>query len=106
MYVPPHAGILANNLLTESLSNHGYYQVKQTPVLLRHVWRPISFTLVVDYFGIGYVGRENTDHLMSALKMYYENITTDWKGKLYCSITMKWDYIERYVYISMNKYAE
>ena len=46
------------------------------------MWIPISFTLVVDDFVIGYVGRENADHMMSALKMYYENITTDWEGKL------------------------
>ena len=34
--------------------------------------RPISFTLIVDDFGIGFVRREHADHLMSALKMYYE----------------------------------
>ena len=43
-------------------------------------------------FGIGCVERERTYHLMDALKMYYENITTDWEGKLYCGITMKRDY--------------
>ena len=40
-------------------------------------------------FGIGYVGCEHADHLMSALKMYYEYITKYWEGKLYCGITMK-----------------
>ena len=55
---------------------YGYYQVKCTPVLWQHVWRPISFTLVVDYIGIVYVEQDNPDHLMSALKTFYENITT------------------------------
>ena len=49
--------------------------------LWQHFWRPISFALVVEYFGIGYVGRDRTDHLMSALKCII-NFTTDWGGKL------------------------
>ena len=51
---------------------------KKTPGLWSHVWRPISLTLEVDYFGIGYVGWEHADHLMSTLKMYNEKMTTDW----------------------------
>ena len=72
MYGLTQAGILANNLLTQSLINHRYYQVKETPGLWQHVWRPISFTSVVEYFGIGYVIWEQTDHLMSSIKIYYE----------------------------------
>ena len=53
----PQAGILANNLITHRLRNHSYYQVKLTPGLWRHLCRSISFTLVVDDFEIGYVGR-------------------------------------------------
>ena len=45
---------------------------KKTPQLWQHVWKPISFTLLVLGFGIGYIGLENADHLMSALKTYYE----------------------------------
>ena len=47
--------------------------------------------IVSGRFGVGCVERERTYHLMDALKMYYENITTDWEGKLYCGIKMKWD---------------
>ena len=32
--------------------------------------RPISFTLIVNDFGIGFVRREHADHLMSALNIY------------------------------------
>ena len=66
------AGILVNNLLATHLGHHGYYQVKHTPVLWRHVWITIPFTLLVDNIGIGYVRCEHTDHLMSALKNYYK----------------------------------
>ena len=83
MYGLPQSGIIENNLLAQRLSNDVYYQVKQTPILWQHVWILISFTLVVENFGIGYVGREHVDILMSASKMYYEKITTDWEGKLY-----------------------
>ena len=72
MYGLPQAVILAKTLLAQLLVNHGYYQVKHTPVLWEHVWRPIVFTLIIDDFGIGYVRRENADHLMSALKIYHE----------------------------------
>ena len=41
---------------------------------------------------------------MSALKMYYEKITLDWEGKLYCGITMKWNYAKSYVQILIPLY--
>ena len=72
MYGLPQAVILANNLLTQHLVNHGYYQVKHMPGFWHHVWIPISFTSVVDNLGIVYVGREHAYHPMSAFKMYYE----------------------------------
>ena len=74
MYVIPQAVILANNLLAPSLGNHGYYQVKYISGLWRNAWRPISFKVVLDYFGIGYVVWDHTDCLMSAFKMYYEKL--------------------------------
>ena len=60
-------------LLAQRLSNYLYYKVKQTPGFCKHVWRPISFTLVVENSGIGYVGREYSDHMMSALKFIIKN---------------------------------
>ena len=77
MYGLPQAIILANNLLAQRISNHGYYQVRQIPVLWIYFWIPILFKLLVDNFVIGYVGQEHADHMMSALKIYYEKITTD-----------------------------
>ena len=57
-------------------------------------------------FVIGYVGQEHADHLMSALKMYYENIRTYWEGELYCVIKIKWNYTKRYVDILMPRYKK
>ena len=60
----------------------------------------------MDDFGIDYVRQEHAYYPMSALKMYYEKITTYWEGKLYCRITMKWDYTKIYVDISIQGYVK
>ena len=41
MHGLPQSSILENNLISQRLSNHEYYQVKKTPGLWRNVWRPI-----------------------------------------------------------------
>jgi hypothetical protein len=60
----PQAGILANKLLRKRLAPHGYHECANTPGLWCHEWQPITFTLVVDNFGIKYVGKEHADHLV------------------------------------------
>jgi hypothetical protein len=60
----PQAGILANKLLQRHLLPHGYYECTNTPGLWKYETRPISFTLVVDNFGVKYVGKEHVDHLI------------------------------------------
>ena len=59
MYGLPQAGILANDRLQAHLATHGYVAAKHTPGFFTHVDRPISFTLVVDDFGVKYVGKEH-----------------------------------------------
>ena len=60
----------------------------------RHNWRPISFTLVVDDFGVKYINKADVEHLMSVLKEDYE-IDTDWEGTRYLGLTLDWDYQSR-----------
>ena len=62
-----------------------------TPGLWKHTSISISFTLVVDDFEIKYIGEENENHLLNALKKDYE-ISEDWEGKLYCGIELNWNY--------------
>ena len=52
MYGLPQAGRIANQLLVKRMRKAGYHPCQFTPGLWRHVWRPITFTLVVDDFGI------------------------------------------------------
>jgi hypothetical protein len=105
MYGLPQAGILANNLLIERLDAFGYYPVEFTPGLWRHKWRPIIFSLVVDDFGVKYMGKEHADHLVQALMTHY-TIAIDWTGETFRGITLKWDYNKRTVDLSMPGYIE
>jgi hypothetical protein len=103
IYGLPQAGALANKLLRKRLAPHGYYEVAHTPGLWRHVTRPISFTLVVDDFGVKYVGQEHAEHLIHVLQENY-TMSIDWDGKLYCGIQLDWDYDLRTLDISMPRY--
>ena len=104
IYGLPQAGKLANDLLKKRLSKEDYFKVDHTPGLFRHKWRPIWFTLVVDDFGIKYVGEEHRDHLSNILDKYYE-MEMDYNGELYCGITLDWNYEKGYVDISMPNYV-
>ena len=104
MYGLPEAGILANKLLRKHLDKHGYYKCQFIPVLYRHVWRPIMFSLVVDDFGVKCQGIQHAKHLKAALKEHYE-ISVDWKGKLFCGITLDWNYTMRHVDLSVPGYV-
>ncbi len=87
----PQAGILAQNLLEKRLNKHGYFQNKAVPGLWTHDSRPISFTLVVDNFGIKYVRKKHALHLLNILKEHYE-IAVDWTGNKFIGLTMNWDW--------------
>jgi hypothetical protein len=56
-------GLLAYELLKKRLNKHGYRQSKLVPGLWKHDTRHIQFTLVVDDFGIKYIGKEYAQHL-------------------------------------------
>ncbi len=104
MYGLPQAGLLANELLEKRLNERGYKQSKLVPGLWKHKWRPIQFTLVVDDFGVKYVGEEHALHLKETLERHYK-VTTDWTGTRYIGITMDWDYSNRQVHLSMPNYV-
>jgi hypothetical protein len=75
------------------------------PGLRKHTTRNVSFSLVVDTFGVKYVRKDNAQHLVDALATLYE-VATNWAGKLYCGLTIQWDYPERHVDIYMPGYIE
>jgi hypothetical protein len=90
MYGLKQAGLLANQLLQKRLAPFGYYPARLTPGLWLQKKRPIALSLIVDEFTVKYVGKQHADHLRKTLLRSYE-LTTDWEGKLYSSMTLHWD---------------
>ena len=105
IYSLPQGGVLANKLLRKRLAPEGFYEVPHTPGLWKHISRPIQFSLVVDDFGVKYVGKKHALFLLQVLHKYYK-ISIDWTGSLYCGITLKWNYDEHWVDISMPGYID
>ena len=72
--------MMANDLLRTRLNNTGYYETTTMPGLWRRKWRPIMFVLIVNYFGIEYVGENHLHHLRTVLAKHY-TITEDLDGE-------------------------
>eukprot|EP00804_Cyclotella_cryptica_P010880 CCRYP_008804-RA/>CCRYP_008804-RA protein AED:0.45 eAED:0.45 QI:0/-1/0/1/-1/1/1/0/112 len=61
------------------------------------------FTLIVDDFGVEYVGEQHAHHLQGVIKKHYE-LTKNWKGDLYAGINLEWNYSNRTCRLTMDKY--
>ena len=105
VYGLPQPGMLSNKLLEKRLNKAGYYQCPTTPGLWLHKWRPILFCLIVDDFGIEYVGKRHADHLRDILLKHYE-LTQDWSGSRLSGIDLTWDYTNRTCCLSINNYIK
>ena len=96
---------LSNNLLGTHINKEGYYGSATTPGLWKHTWRPIQFYLIVDDFGIEYVGGKHA-HL---LQEHYE-ISEDWRGEKFSGIDLEWKYPpthnDRTLRLSIQGYIE
>ena len=101
MYGLLQLGLLTNKLLEKQLNKHGYRQSKLVPYLWKHNWRLVQFMLVVDNFGVKYVGEEHAQHIKRTLKEN-DSVTIEWDGKQYIGITPDWDYKRRQVHISLS----
>lgn len=106
MYGLPQAGKIASDALIPVLNAAGYHQSQFTPGLFKHDTRPIAFSLVVDDFGVSYVGKEHALHLQKTLEDANYQITLDWEGTQFCGITLEWDYENGTVDLSMPGYIE
>ena len=104
MYGLPQAGLLANKLLEKRLNEHGYIQSKIIPGLWKHKEKDITFTLVVDDFGVKYIRKADAEHLLKVLKENYQT-TEDWSGRKYIGLTIDWDYKSQKVHLSMPGYV-
>jgi hypothetical protein len=103
MYGLPQAGNIAPQLLEKQLQQYGYYQSATTPGLWKHDTQLISFTLVIDSFGVKYVGKKNAQHLLDTVQQFYK-CSCNWDGERYWVLTIKWDYNRQKVHLSMPNY--
>ena len=104
-YGLPQAGILANDLLRSRLVTEGFYEAASTPGLWRHKWRPLQFCLIVDDFGVEYVGIEHFDFLLNLLKKFH-GVQFNMAGDKFTGISIQWDYPGKRCRLSMPGYIE
>ena len=79
VYLEIHKGIpglkqvgrVANDRLHICLFKFGYSPAAQTSSLWKNATKDIYFHLVVNNFGIKYVGKETADHIIQALQNLY-----------------------------------
>jgi hypothetical protein len=83
----------------------GYRPTEHTHGLWKHKTRPVWFLLVVDAFGIKYIGRENAEHLMTSIKKNYA-ISRDWTGSAHCGLKLDWGYTNGTFDLSMHGYIK
>jgi len=99
------SGKIAHDDLVGHLKQYGYEKTQRTEGLFIHKTRDISFTLVVDDFGIKYTNKTDVEHLIKCLEDKY-TMKVDYDAKQYVGITLKWDYIKRELVCSMDGYIE
>ena len=83
----------------------GYYEALTTPGLWKHKWRPIQFCLLVDDFGVEYVGLEHFNHLLTLLKKYH-GVQINMAGNKFAGMSIEWDYNARKCQISIPGYID
>lgn len=104
MYGLPQAGKLAQDRLCAHLAGFGYVQDTSVPCLFNHESNGITFTLVVDDFGVKYHSSVAAEHLIACIKILYK-LKVDWTGSKYLGITIAFDSVERTVTLSMPGYV-
>ena len=72
--------------------------------LWHHFFHPIHFTLIVDNFGIKFVGKSHANHLIKSLCQYYK-VEVDWTGSRYAGIHLNWDFKNQHVNILMSGFV-
>ena len=95
-----HTGGLASDYPTKNLARNGYALVKHTPSLWHHHMSDLMSSLVFNNFVIKYTCKEDADHLLNSLQEDCK-ITEEWAGEKYLGRTLKWDYINRNLRVSI-----
>jgi hypothetical protein len=102
-YGLPQVGILANDLLQSLLNAKGFYEAASTPGLWRHKWRPNQLCLIINNFGVEYVGLEHFAYLLDILKKFH-GVQYNMAGYKFAGMDMEWNYASCRCRISMPGY--
>jgi len=90
----PHARKIAYDKLVTYLKLYGYKLSRFTPGLWTNLRTGLTFTLMVEDFGIKFTAKSQVQHLINALEKKYK-VTIDWTGNQYIRVTLDWNYIKR-----------
>ena len=104
MYGLPQAGLLAQQRLIKHLATSGYHEDPFVPCLFKHVSNGVTFTLVVDDFGVKFHRRPSAEHLITCLEELYE-VKVNWTGQKYLGLNIDLDRVGRSVTLSMPGYV-
>ena len=92
-------------MLAKILNKEEYYQAKHTKGLWLHKTKNISFTLVVDNFGVKYMQKQDVKELIKILEKTYP-CKCDWKGDWYIEVNLDWDSQKRTFKTFMRGYVK
>ena len=98
------AALLAYNIFIKNLKEDGYHPIPHMDSYCKHDRYPTTFCLCVDDFGVKYFCKTKLNHLINSLLKNYK-ISTDYSGTNYCGLTIKWNYEQGYVDISIRDYV-
>ncbi len=104
-YGLPQAVILAKDLLWGRLEKEGYYKAATTLGLWKNKWQPIQFCLIIDDFGVEYMGIEHFNHLLLVLQRYCQ-VQTNMAGNKIAGLDVQWDFPSKQVRIDMRLYVK
>jgi hypothetical protein len=99
----PQAGLLSQQRLIKHLAKHGYHQDPNVPCLFSNASKSVTFTLVVDDFGVKCTRLEDAEHLQHVLEELYE-VKVNWSGSKYLGFTITFDDEAQTVSLSMPDY--
>ena len=102
LYGLPHAGKISQDSLITHLAAHGYHQTATT-CLFRHESNGVTFTLVVDDFGVKFNNKQAAQHLIDCLMLRYP-LTVNWNATKYLGLNLRFDKTNRLVGLSIPGY--
>jgi hypothetical protein len=106
IYGLAQAGRLAQDRLVALLEDNGYRPISPlNPCIFKHENRDVTFSLVVDDFGVMYERKEDVCHLLETLREIY-TVKEDWTGSSYVGYNIVHDIDKATITLSMPGYID